>query len=74
MSGNRNRWVRTDSMAITHAVPIVLVVLGVISAGFYLANMRGSVTLLFATVLLCIALIPPCINGWRRGRQGMTND
>lgn len=56
-------------MPMWQAIPIAAVVLALVGAGFWQAEVRGSSTLFWATGLLCIALIPPCVSGWKRGRR-----
>ena len=50
------------------AIPTVAVVLCIVAAGFWQADVRGDNTLYWATVLLCVALLPPIIDGWCSGR------
>ena len=49
------------------AVPIVVAVLALVCVGFWQAAVLDDITLLFATALLCIALVPPCVSGWKKG-------
>ena len=51
------------------AMPIAAVVLALVAAGFWQADVRGDSTLFWATGFLCIALVPPCVSGWKRGRR-----
>ena len=50
------------------AIPIALAMLVLIIIAFWLANVRDSATLFWATVALCVSLLPPIIDGWYSGR------
>ena len=55
-------------MPLGRAIPIVLAVFALIGVAFWQAGARDDSTLLWATVALCVALVPPCVSGWRKGR------
>ena len=58
-----------NEMPLWKAIPIVLAVLALIGVAFWQADVRDDPTLFWATVLLCVALVPPCVSGWRKGRR-----
>ena len=55
-------------MPLWQAIPIAVAVLALVAVAFWQADVRGDATLFWATVVLCIALIPPCVDGWYSGR------
>ena len=55
-------------MPLWKAIPIALAVLAVVVVAFWQADARGDSTLFWATVVLCVALLPPLIDGWQSGR------
>ena len=56
-------------MPLQQAIPIVAATLALVGVAFWLAAARGDITLLCAAGLLCVALVPPCVSGWRKGRR-----
>ena len=56
-------------MPMWKAIPIVAMVLAIVAVAFWQSDVRGDSVLFWATVVLCVALIPPCVSGWNKGRN-----
>ena len=58
-----------NTMPMWQAVPIAVAVVGLIVWAFWESSQRESATLFWATVALCVALVPPMVSGWNKGRR-----